>query len=61
MASGADERPPLPRRRLDDAPAYSVQSMEILPGDYEATAGYLDTFSEDEEVESEPASEPSDD
>lgn len=61
VTSGADERPPLPRRRLEDAPSYSVQSMEILPGDYEATAGYLDTFVEDEETGSEPASERSDD
>ncbi|MGB3627628.1 MAG: hypothetical protein WA989_17500, partial [Henriciella sp.] len=49
MMTGSDDRPALPRRRLETAPVYSVQSMELLPGDYEATAGYLDpTANEDD-------------
>ncbi|GGB66150.1 MULTISPECIES: hypothetical protein [Henriciella] len=48
---GADDRPPLPRRRLNDGQAYSVQKMEILPGDLEATAGYLETLPDQDEAE----------
>lgn len=46
VSTGADERPPLPRRRLQQTPSYSVQSLERLPGDYDATAGYVDPTSE---------------
>lgn len=35
-AIGQDERPPLPRRKLGDNPTYSVQSIELVPGDFDS-------------------------
>lgn len=46
-ALGQDDRPPLPRRRLNEGAGYSVQNLEQLPGDREATAGFIDSVSEE--------------
>lgn len=45
-------RSPLPRPRERGAPVYSVQRMGQFPGDYDATAGYVEGVPEDAKVES---------
>ena len=49
-ATGEDKRPALPERHDRQVPAYSVQNMDVLPGDYEATAGYIDGLPDEEET-----------
>ena len=49
-ATGTDDRPALPEREDEQVPAYSVQKMDVLPGDYEATAGYIDGLPDEDET-----------
>ncbi len=50
-ATGPDDRPALPKRSRT---GYSVGDMEILPGDYKATAGFVDGVPDDAIVEGVP-------
>lgn len=51
-------RSPLPRPRERGAPVYSVQRMGEFPGDYDATAGYVEGVPEDAKVESVRSNDP---
>lgn len=51
--TGSDNRPALPlRKQQEGVPSYSVQRMDLLPGDYEGTAGMYDAEAAAEEADS---------
>lgn len=57
-APARTSRDPLPNPRERGVPLYSVQRMGQFPGDYDATAGFVEGLPEDARVESVRANDP---